>query len=137
MFKELIIQMSQEANAAGKPVELCFGTVTGVDPLVVQITPNLIVKEEAGQIVVPLHCTDHKVNITLESPEDGAVQWRWQTEQMGRPGNDPTAYDMHAHWYQPSGTLTITLHEKLKQNDIVLMGRVQGGQKYFIFDKVG
>ena len=129
MFKELIIQMSQEANIAAKPVELCFGTITGVDPLVVQITPNLIIKEEAEQVIVPVHCTDHKINITIEGPAgDGATPWEWDTEIA--------SHSPHSHHFKLDGKHTITIHEALKVDDIVMLGRIQGGQKYYIFDKV-
>lgn len=138
MFKDVIVQMAMEANAQGKPVNLCFGTVTGVDPVVIQITPNLIIKEEDEQVIVPVHCTDHKINITIEGPAgDGATPWEWDTEIASDPSApNPLAFSPHSHHFSLNGKHTITIHEALKVNDIVMLGRIQGGQKYYIFDKV-
>ena len=139
MFKEIIVQMAQEANESGKPAGFYFGTITKVDPIEVQISPSITLKEESGQVVVPLHCTDHKVNITLEAPGgDGATIWEWDTQIASDPSApNPLAFSPHSHHFKLDGKHTITLHQALKVDDIVILGRAQGGQKYFILDKVG
>lgn len=98
MATGLVDIMKQAAIGAvdqSKPVNLVFGTVIGIDPLVIQITPNLIIYEEHGQLKVTRQCTDYET------------------------------------------TDHVMIRNKLEFGDTVIMGRVQGGQQYIVFDKVG
>lgn len=123
---DVMKQAGLDAVENSKPVNLVFGTVTGVNPLVIQITPNLIIYENAGQIKVARQCTDYETSITLLSP--------WITSESGG-GSGEAAYESHTH--QVTGQHRIKIHNGLKTGDYVIMGRVQGGQQYIVFDKVG
>lgn len=126
-------QAAVEAVDQGKPVNLCFGTVNAVDPLIIQITPNLIIYEEYGQIKVCRECTDYETSITLLPPEkEGEVEWR--TELKGG-GSGEQAYEEHYH--EIKNKHHVMIHNKLEVGDYVILGRMQGGQQYIVFDKVG
>ena len=92
--------------------DLRYGTVVSTNPLRVQITNLLTVP--SSLLVVPEHLTDHKVSVTMNL----------ETE---------TSED-HAHAL--SGTKTITINNALKIGDKVALLRKQGGQSYFILDRI-
>lgn len=130
----LIKQAALEAYDQSKPVNFCFGTVTGVDPVVIQITPTLSISEKFGQVTIPRECTDYETSITLMSPSDGEKPWKTEfAEDLSAP--NPLAFSAHQH--DLTGKFHIKIHNKLKVNDQVILARQQGGQHYFVIDKVG
>lgn len=132
---DLIKRAALDAVDQSKPVNFCFGTVTGVDPVVIQITPTLTISEKAGQVTIPRQCTDYETSITLMSPsESGELPWQTElAEDLSAP--NPLAFSSHKH--DITGKHRVTIHNKLKVNDKVILARQQGGQHYFVIDKVG
>lgn len=131
----IIKQTALEAIDQSKPVNFCFGTVTGVDPVVIQITPTLSISEEFGQITIPRQCTDYETSITLMSPSESG-ELPWMTEIASDPSApNPLAFSPHQH--DITGKHHVKIHNKLKVNDKVILARQQGGQHYFVIDKVG
>lgn len=131
----IIKQAALEATDQSKPVTLCFGTVTKVDPVEIQITPTLTISEEFGQLTIPRQCTDYETSITLLPPSgSGDLPWKTElAEDLSAP--NPLAFSPHQH--DIGGKHTIKIHNKLKVNDTVILARQQGGQHYFVLDKVG
>lgn len=130
----IIKQAALEALEQSKPVNFCFGTVTAVDPVVIQITPNLSISEEYDQVTIPRQCTDYETSITLMSPSEGEKPWKTEIAQDLNAPN-PLAFSPHQH--DLTGKFRIKIHNKLKVNDTVILARQQGGQHYFVIDKVG
>lgn len=132
---EIIKKAAIEANDQSKPVTLCFGTVTKVDPVVIKITPTLTISEEFGQVTIPRQCTDYETSITLLSPS-GSGDLPWKTELAEDP-SAPNPLAFSPHYHDIAGKHTVKIHNKLKVDDIVILARQQGGQHYFVLDKVG
>lgn len=108
-------QVSDGASQAGYPADVMSGTVISVKPLKIQVEQRFIIN--SGQLIIPERLTDHKVKVKLTE----------HTEKAGEPE--------HEHKY--GGDITVTVSGGLKNGDEVILIRKQGGQKYFVSDKVG
>jgi hypothetical protein len=111
-----------DANEASQPTDLRYGTVTSVTPLAVQITNQMTIPQSL--LILPNHLTDYEVDVTLN----------WTTENTGRSGNEEEAFYSHSHGI--TGIKTITIHNSLKVGDRVVLIRKQGGQAFYILDKI-
>ena len=101
--------------------DLRFGTVTSVNPLKVQVTNLFTIPESL--LIVPEHLTNHNVKVTID----------WNTgNKSGGSGEDSFA----SHSHTLSGTKTMTIHGALLVGDKVALLRKQGGQSYFILDRI-
>ena len=98
------------------PVGVVFGTVVSTTPLAVQVDQKLTIG--AAQLVCSALTREFSVSMTVEH----------QTEE--NDGGLPP----HTHPY--TGTKLFAVHLGLKKGERVVMLREQGGQRYFILDKV-
>lgn len=105
-----------EAVKASNPVSIAYGTVIGVNPLQVRINPYIILNEADGVLIVARSITDYTVDVTLDD---------WNTETSGN------------HSHAITGTKKMTIRNGLKIDDIVILLKMQGGQRYVAIDKVG
>ena len=124
MSTGLIDIMKRAALDATDNAQMCdlrFGKVVSTKPLKVQVT-NLFTIPEA-LLVVPEHLTDHSVTVT--------VNWNTVSESGG---SGDSAFASHSHGI--NGTKTMTIHGALKTGDKVALLRKQGGQSYFILDRI-
>lgn len=139
---DIMKRASLDAVENGKPCDLRYGTVKTVNPLSVQITADFILPAEV--LVVPETLTNHTMTVSLN----------WTTESAGV--HDHTYSDVteesNAHTHNYSGTVqesgghthtlassaskTITLHNALAVGDKVALLRQNGGQSYYILDKI-
>ena len=127
---QLVKQAAVEAVEAGKPVHLLFGTVIQVDPVKIQVDQKSIYTEK--MLVFTRNVTDYEVDITVSH----------QTEEIshGHPVTDTftgggTAEEiLHRHPYK--GKKKIMIHNKLQVGDQVLLGRIQGGKKFVVLDRI-
>ena len=103
---ELVKRASLEAMENEKICDLRYGTVSSTDPLRVQITNQLTIP--SSLLVVPQHLTDYAVRAVLVF-EDG---------------------DMSKHNTQ------MIVRNALQVGDKVALLRKQGGQSYFILDRI-
>lgn len=118
---DVIKRASMEAVANAQMCDLRYGKVTSIKPLKVHIT-NLFTLPES-MLIVPEHLTDHKVDVTVE----------WTTDNTsGGSGED--AFSSHNHAIK--GKKSMTIHGALKVGDKVALLRKQGGQSYFILDRL-
>ena len=118
---DIIKRASMEAVANAQMCDLRYGKVTSIDPLRVHVT-NLFTLPET-MLVVPEHLTDHEVNVTVE----------WTTDSTSG-GSGESAFSSHNH--PVKGKKTMTVHGALKVGDMVALLRKQGGQSYFILDRI-
>lgn len=128
MSTGLIDIMKRAALDATDNAQMCdlrYGNVVSVKPLKVQVT-NLFTIPEA-LLVVPQHLTDYEVKITTGG-------YGWQTENKSG-GADMAAFASHNHAINESEK-TIKVHNALKVGDKVALLRKQGGQSYFILDRI-
>lgn len=139
----IIKQASLDAFNNSKPSDLRFGTVASVAPLSVRVTNEFIIPE--SMLIVPEHLTDREVEVTLER------EYLWETHiKQGISGGyddikildnyseneDDYERDVINHNHEIFGTRKIKIHNGLKSGDKVALLRKQGGQSYFILDRI-
>ena len=97
-----------DANDNAQLCDLRYGTVVSTNPLKVQVT-NLFTLP-SSLLVVPKHLTNYEVPVSID--------WTTEDNQVIK------------------GKKTMTIHNALKVNDKVALLRKQGGQSYFILDRI-
>lgn len=110
-----------EAVEAGKPTAIVFGKVTSSSPLEIKIEQKMTLKKE--QLILTRGVTDFETEVTVD----------WTTENKSG-GSGDSSFSSHNHGV--IGKKKITVHNKLKSGDEVVLLRMQGGQKYLVIDKV-
>lgn len=135
---KLFKRAAVDATMASDPMALVVGTVLSIAPLKVNIEQKLTLG--AAQLLLTNNVVDHDVSVTMD----------WSTEEIthnhGYSGSTDTA-DLHTHSYSGAtqdnthghavtGTKIIKVHNALKAGDMVMLLRMQGGQKYLVIDKV-
>lgn len=130
---EIMKIAAMDAYQAGKPMTIMYADVTAVDPLEITINPSITLKEADGQIKLARQVTDYDTSISLIDPaDDGDTVWR--TEEKGG-GSGEVSYESHYH--DITGKHRITVHNKLKVGEKVILVRMQGGKEYLVIDRVG
>ena len=109
---EAIKDIAIKANGSTEPMGFLNGVVISVSPLEILCGQKLILNEERLLLSENVRRISVKCSVT------------WQTES-----NDP-----HSHGI--SGEKEIILDKSLKQGDTVLMIKMQGGQKFYVLEKV-
>lgn len=106
-----------------KPVILQYGTVEAVSPLTIRIDANTLLEED--ELVLSHMVKDHFVDITVfhQTEEDELVEML------------STDYKKHKHYYK--GRKKIMLHYGLAIGEQVVLLREQGGQSFYVLDRVG
>lgn len=122
---DVMKRASMEAVANAQMCDLRYGEVTSTNPLKVHIT-NLFTLP-ASMLVVPEHLTDHEVKITTSG-------YGWVTEDKSG-GGGMAAFESHNHEINQSQK-TVKIHNALKVGDKVALLRKQGGQSYYILDRI-
>lgn len=115
MSSGLIAIMKQAAMDTMDNAQMCdlrFGTVISTSPLKVQVTNVFTIPESL--LIVPEHLTDHVVSVSLNL----------------------TTSKVSEHTHSVSGKHSITIHNALKVGDKIALLRKQGGQSYFILDRI-
>lgn len=115
---DVMKRASMDAVANSQPCDLRFGTVTSASPLKIRVTSQLILPESL--LTVPQHLTDYSVEVDVN----------WMTELI----TDGTVAE-HAH--PVLGKKTIKIYNALKVGDKVALLRKQGGQSYYVLDRMG
>lgn len=109
---DIMKRASMDAMDNAQMCDLRYGTVISVNPLKVQVTNVFTIP--SALLIVPEHLTDHKVSVTLNLNTEKAAE----------------------HTHEISGKHSITIHSALKIGDKVALLRKQGGQSYFILDRI-
>ena len=122
---DIMKRASMDAMDATQMCDLRFGTVTSVKPLKIQITNQFTIPESL--LIVPQHLTDYEMKITTSG-------YGWVTDQKSG-GSDMASFASHNHNINQSEK-TVKIHGALKVNDKVALIRKQGGQSYFILDRI-
>lgn len=105
---DIMKRAAMDAIDAKQMCDLRYGTVVNVSPLKVQVTNLFTIPESL--LIVPERLTDHKVQVT--------VNWETESDEAIR------------------GKKTMTVHNALRVGDKVALLRKQGGQSYFILDRI-
>lgn len=117
----LVKEAAVQAVDAGKPVHLLFGQVISASPLKIQVDQKSIYTEK--MLVLTRNVTDYEVDIEVKH----------LTEKRGGGSGDP-AYEEHDHEYK--GRKKIKIYNALIVGDWVALGRVQGGKRFVVLDRI-
>lgn len=153
-FVEIIKQTAIEAVDAKNPVAVMFGTVKSISPLEINVEQKLSLTEEF--LILTNVVKDHEVMMTVEHETEESVGLNANhthkaantVEASATQGEtkidvkvdvktkiEKTNIDLtHTHEYK--GTKTFVIHNGLQVGEMVVLLRVQGGQKYVVLGKV-
>ncbi len=118
---ELVKRAAVEAVDATKPVHLLFGQVISDSPLKIQVDQKSIYTEK--MLVLTRNVTDFEVDIQVSH----------LTKKRAGGGGD-AAFASHDHEYK--GRKKIKIYNALIKGDWVLLGRIQGGKKFVVLDRI-
>jgi hypothetical protein len=122
---DVMKRASMEAVANAQMCDLRYGKVTSTNPLKVHITNLFTVPE--SMLVVPEHLTDYEIKVTTTG-------YGWETESKGG-GSGESSFSSHNHGINETEQ-KLKVHGALKVGDKVALLRKQGGQSYFILDRI-
>ena len=118
---EVVKRAAVEAVEAQKPVHLLFGQVISASPLKIQVDQKSIYTEK--MLVLTPNVTDFEVDMTVS---------HITLNRAGGSG-DP-AFASHNHDYK--GKKKFKVHNALIKGDWVLLGRIQGGKRFVVIDRI-
>ena len=127
---EVVKRAAVEAVEAGKPVNILFGTVLSASPLKIQVDQKSIYTEK--MLVLTRNVTDYEVDMT--------VSHQTVVISHGHPVTDTytgggTAEEIN-HNHPIKGRKKYKVHNALVVGDKVLLGRIQGGKKFVVLDRI-
>lgn len=113
----VIKQIAMDAMDNSKMPDLRFGTVISTSPLKVQVTNQFTIP--SSMLIVPQNLTDYEVDVTNSSSGS------WETQEDS------------GHKHQITlGDQKMKIHNGLKTGDKVALLRKQGGQSYYVLDRL-
>ena len=118
---EVVKQAAVEAVEQSKPVHLIFGEVISVSPLKIQVDQKSTYTQK--MLILTRNVTDFEVDMTVSHV----------TETRAGGGGD-AAYASHDHNYK--GRKKFKVHNALVKGDWVVMGRIQGGKRFVVLDRI-
>lgn len=119
-----------ELNQNEKLCDLSYGTVVSVAPLRVQVTNLLTIP--TALLVVPKHLTDYEVEVTL----DWVTETDTHSHDTSNSDGEECDVKSNTHSHKVLGRKKMIIHNGLKVGDKVALLRKQGGQSYFIIDRI-
>ena len=118
---EVVKQAAIEAVDASKPLHLLFGQVISVSPLKIQIDQKAIYTEK--MLVLTRNVTDFEVDMIVSHKTK---------DKSG--GSGYPQFAAHNHDYR--GRKKFLVHNALIVGDWVVLGRIQGGKRFVVFDRI-
>ena len=118
---ELVKQAAVEAVDQGKPVYLLFGQVISDSPLKIQVDQKAIYTEK--MLVLTRNVTDFEIDMTVS-----------HITEKRSGGSGYPAFEEHDHEYK--GKKKFLVHNALAVGDWVLLGRIQGGRRFVVLDRI-
>lgn len=118
---DLVKQAAVEAVDQSKPVHLLFGQVISVSPLKIQVDQKTAYTQK--MLVLTRNVTDFEVDMTVSHV----------TKKRAGGSGDP-AFEAHDHEYK--GKKKFLVHNALIVGDWVVLGRIQGGKRFVVFDRI-
>lgn len=139
---EIMKRAALDATDNAQMCDLRYGTVVSINPLKVQVTNQFTIP--SALLVVPKHLTDHAVTVSFDWETDKVFDhthdYRGDTQETdGHTHSYSSSVDgagAHSHTLVSKANRTMTIHNALKIGDKVALLRKQGGQSYFILDRI-
>lgn len=122
-------QAAVEAVRAENPMGVCFGTVTGTEPLEVTVDQKMILTE--AQLILTGQVRERTVEMTVDH-ETQPVSHGHTVKDTYTGGGSALPVE-HAHAYQ--GRKTFLVHRGLQTGEKVILLRCDGGQRFLILDR--
>lgn len=113
---EIIKKAAMDAIEANKPTNVLFGTVINISPLQISIDQKIILED--SKLLLTNAVKDHTVEMTVDHLTENTIV-----------GNSS-----HNHAYK--GKKQFTIHNGLVVGEKVLLLRMQGGQKFVVWDRL-
>lgn len=137
---DMMKEISLGAGSSLVPVNLFPGTITSVNPLEIYVHPKLTLKKDF--IVISESLMRHRRTVTFKSAVNirlGSTAIDGVTESGGGPA--------HTHGYDTMtlnavhndfaiDSAVIEFEDELKVDDQVMLIRMQGGQRFYVVDRV-
>lgn len=120
-FVQLLKRIAKEERESADLCKVLTGVVTKAKPLLIKISPKITLSDDF--LVLCRNVTDYKVELSVD----------WATENKGG-GAGEAAFSSHSH--DIKGKKEATVHNALKKGDKVLLVMANGGQVYYVIDKV-
>lgn len=136
-INDIIKKLALDAVHTSQPMQCLFGTVTSIEPLRIKIDDYEYLQED--DLILSNLVKDHSVDITVSMQTvDDNYLIPDHTHGNGNNGNPTsTTPDFNTtHHHDIKGKKKITFHYDLKNGEKVVLLRVQGGQKYFVVDRI-
>ena len=134
---QLIKQIGEEANKAGRPTSVLFGTVQSEDPnLSVLLDQKKLLTKEF--LIKSRNVTDYYVDMTVDHITEDTD--KPETSKMAGGGGDASFAShshKHSHTHPYKGRKPFLVHNRLLVGERVILIMVQGGQSYLILDRIG
>ena len=149
---ESIKKAALEVTEATKPVVVMFGTVISISPLRINVEQKMTL--ESAQLILTRNVTEHTIEMTVNHVTENSLEslnlahthdFNGITDSGG---TDSHTHDFngttdsggekdltHSHSY--AGRKTFIVHNGLVVGDEVLLIRMQGGQKFVVWDRIG
>ena len=114
-----------------KPSGVYFGTVISIAPLKINVEQKLTL--ESAQLILARNVTDFYTDMTVDHWTENETQHTHAVQDTYTSGgsSSPTS---HRHAY--TGRKRFIVHNGLVNGEKVILLRVQGGQKYVIWDRI-
>ena len=127
VIKEVIEKLLERK----KMTKLEFGIVESVKPLTVRIDAKKLLQEE--DLILSHLVKDYYVDITVQHSTD-SIHGSWNTTHAHPNAGDNAIPTDHEHEYK--GRKKILIHNALLKGEKVIMIRQEGGQIYYILDRI-
>ncbi|MCM1136325.1 MAG: DUF2577 domain-containing protein [Clostridium sp.] len=128
-----------EAVEAGKPVTFCYGTVTSVKPLQIQVDPKLLLEEMQLELTNAVQDIWLDVEVSTHTENDafmnGRHTHRISDTYTGGGSCDQGNLDT-THKHAIKGRKKLRIFNGLQVGERVLLLRWQGGQRFLVLDRV-
>lgn len=116
-----------QAVEASKPTAVIFGTVISEAPLKINVEQKLTLTEDF--LVLTKNVMDYKTHISFDNPSIKQTFTTWDIDEKTESTPSKIAF-------KESIKYEVTVYNALKNGDMVMLIRLQGGQKYIVIDKV-
>ena len=128
-----------EAVEAGKPVILCYGTVTSVEPLQIQVEQKLTLEKEQLELTRAVQDYWLDIEISTFTENDAFMNGKHThsiTDTYTGGGSCDEGNLNTTHKHAIKGRKKLRIYNGLQEGERVLLLRFQGGQKYLVLDRV-
>lgn len=141
---KLIKKCALDAVEASKPTHFLYGTVTKVDPLQIDVDQKL--KIGAAHLLLARNVTDYETEVSVDAVTEGTLgrhthDLNIQIEEALEPQHTHQAVakaeqvDLK-HSHRLKGRMKVTVHNRLKLGDKVILLQNKGGGKYLVVDRI-